>query len=133
MGGADRCVRRSTKCGAVFFDLPEDPWVGRSHAADHDGVAAGLGDHGAGVFWSTDVAVADHGNLHGVFDGRDPFPAGLAAVTLFAGAGVERDGGEPAAFGHACEFDADDLVLIPSGAEFHGEGNFHRGTDGFEI
>ena len=41
-------------------------------------------------------------------------------------------GSESAIFGHAREFDADDFFVVPSGAEFHGEGNLHGGADRFE-
>src|SRR5579872_172555 len=121
-----------SNCRAILLDLAEDPRIRRSAAADHDGVASGLRDHGAGVFGRTDVAVADDGNLHGVFDGGDPLPSSLAAVAHLASAGVKRNGGESAILGHAGQLDADDFFIVPSGAKFHGEGNLHRGTDGFE-
>src|ERR1700733_11001011 len=65
--------------GGVLFDLAEDPGIRWGGAADHDGVTSSLGDHGAGVFGAADIAVADDRNLHGIFYGGDPFPAGLAA------------------------------------------------------
>src|ERR1700751_5908293 len=88
-------------CFAVLLDLAEDPWVAGGHAANHDRVAVRLGDHRAGVFGGTDVAVADDRDPDGVFDGGDPFPAGLAAVAHFTGAGMEGDCGQPAIFRHA--------------------------------
>src|SRR5450759_3564026 len=64
----------------ILRNLPEDPRIRRGHAADHHGVAAGLGDDGTGVFGRTDVAIADHGNLDCLLDGGDPFPARVSAV-----------------------------------------------------
>src|SRR4051812_31667252 len=87
--------------GAVLLDLAENPRVAWGGAADHNGVAASLRDHGAGIFGRADIAIADDGNLHGVFNGGDPFPASVPAVSLLAGAGVEGDGGQAAAFCHA--------------------------------
>ena len=50
----------------VLGNLAEDPGIGGRGAADHDGVAAGFGDHGGGVFGGADVAVADDGDVDGV-------------------------------------------------------------------
>src|SRR5262252_7711637 len=33
---------------------------------------------------------------------------------------------------HACQVDADEFVVIPSGAELYRERDFHGGADGFE-
>src|SRR5205807_3546968 len=91
--GADECVRPyAGGCSIyVLVDLAEDPRICWGHSADHYGVASGLGDYGAGIFGRTDVAIADHGNLHGLFSGCDPFPARVSAVALLAGAGVQGD------------------------------------------
>jgi len=78
--------------GGVLGDLAEYPRVRGRGAADHDGVAVGGVDHGCGVFGGADVAVADDWDVHGVFDGGDVLPAGLAGVAVFAGAGVEGAG-----------------------------------------
>ncbi len=116
--------------GGVLRDLAEDPWIGGRGAADHHGVAAGLGDQGAGVFGGADVAIADDGDADGVFDLGDVVPAGLAGVALLAGAGVERDGVEAAVFGELRERDADDVVVVPAEAELDGERNCNRGAHG---
>ena len=79
-----------------------------------------------------DVAVADHGNLHRIFYRGDPLPARVAAVAHFAGAGVQRNRRQAARFRHARQFHADDLFVIPSRAEFHGEGNLHGAAHRFE-
>ncbi len=89
--------------GGVLRDLAEDPGVGGGGAADHDGVAAGLGDHGDGVLGGEDVAIADDGDADGVLDGGDVLPARLAGVAVLAGAGVQGDGVQAAVFGDACE------------------------------
>ena len=103
--------------GGVLRDLAEDPGIGGRGAADHDGVAVGGVDHGGGVLGSADVAVADDGDAHGVLDGGDVLPAGLAGVAVLAGAGVQGDGVEAAVLGEARELDADDLLRrsIPCG------------------
>ena len=118
--------------GGVLGDLAEDPGIRGGGAADHDGVAVGLVDHGGGVFGSADVAVADDWNVDGVFDGCDVLPAGLAGVAVFAGASVESDGIEAAVFGDAGEIDADDVLVVPAHAELDGEGNGDGGADGLE-
>jgi len=97
-GGRLQWARRSCHTHELF-DLAEDPWIRWRHTSYHYGVAAGLGYYGAGVFGRADVAVADHGNLDGLLDGGDPFPAGVSAVALLAGAGVEGNGSEAATFG----------------------------------
>jgi hypothetical protein len=76
---------------AVLLNLPEDPRIRRGGPSNHHRIAARLRDHGAGVFGRTNIAVADHRNLHGIFHRGDPLPAGLAAVALFAGTGVKAD------------------------------------------
>src|SRR6185437_16735769 len=83
--------RESGVSFAILLDLAEDPWIRRCHAADHRCVAASLRNHGAGIFGRANVAVSDDGNFYGIFHRGDPFPAGLAAITLLAGAGVESD------------------------------------------
>src|SRR5208282_6913735 len=65
---ADECAR----CGGcdttyILADLPEDPRICGSHAADHYGITTGLSDDGTGVFRRTNVAVPDHGNLDRLF------------------------------------------------------------------
>jgi len=57
---------------------------------------------------------------------------GVAAVTLLARAGVQRDRAEPTGLSHLGKFDADDVVVVPTGAEFYGEGNLHGRTHRFE-
>ena len=86
--------------GGVLGDLAEDPWIRGRGSADHDGVAVRGVDHGGCVFGRADVAVADDGNADRVFDGGDVLPAGLAGVSVFAGAGVEGAGVEAGVFGH---------------------------------
>src|ERR1700733_11928837 len=117
---------------AILLDLSENPRVRRRCAADHHRIATCLRDHGAGVFWAANVPVADYRNLHRVFDGGNPLPAGLTAVSHLAGAGVQGDSREPATLGHARKFYADDLFVVPAGAELYREGNFHHGADRFE-
>ena len=110
----------------VLRDLAEDPGVRGRGAADHHGVAAGLGDHRGRVFRRADVSVADHRNVHGLFYRGDPFPASLAGVGLFAGAGVQGHGIQPLGFRHARQLHADDLRIVPTQAELDGEGNRDR-------
>src|ERR1700746_3391507 len=57
---------------AILLNLAEYPWVRRRGPPNHYGIAAGLFDHGAGVFGRADIAVPDHGNLYCSFDGGDP-------------------------------------------------------------
>src|SRR5262249_32743807 len=75
--------------GGVFGDLAEDPGIRGSCAADHDGVAACPLDHRRSVLGSADIAVADHRNVHCVFNGVNVFPAGVATVALLTSAGVK--------------------------------------------
>ncbi len=83
----------------VLLNLPKNPRIRGGHPANHHGVASGLGDHGAGVFGRTNVAVADHRNLDRLLYGSDPFPASVSAVALLASTGVERDRAQAAVFG----------------------------------
>jgi hypothetical protein len=81
---------------------------------------------------TADVAVSDDWNLDGLLDGGDPFPARVAAVALLAGASVQSNRAQAAALGDVSQFHADDFVVVPSGAEFHGEGDFHGGAHRFK-
>src|SRR5208282_6108859 len=54
------------------------------------------------------------------------FPARVSAIALLACARMQRQGTEAAAFRHTRQFDADNLVVVPSGAKFYGEGNLYR-------
>ena len=114
---------------AILLNLSKDPRVRRRRAPNHDCIAAGLRDHGACVLGRANVAVANHRDLHSIFYRGNPLPAGLA---VFASARVQCDCRQPAGFRHASQLHADDLVVIPSGAKLHREGNLHRGTHRFE-
>ena len=50
----------------------------------------------------------------------------LSAVTLLAGASVQRDCSESTFLRHLGELDVDDFLVAPSGAELHRERNLHR-------
>src|SRR4051812_45670135 len=117
---------------AILLDLAEDPRIAWGATADHHGIAAGLADHGACIFGAADVPIADYRNFDRVFNGSDPLPAGVSAIAHLPRAGVQRDSGQAAAFGHAGQFHADDFLVVPSGAKFYGEGNLHRDADRFE-
>ena len=78
----------------VLCDLAEDPRIRSGRSPDHHGVATGLRDHRARIFRRADVAVADDGNLDCVLNGSDPFPPRIAAISLFAGTRVQRDGAQ---------------------------------------
>ena len=112
--------------------MAEDPGIGGGGAADHDGIAAGFRDEGAGVFGGADVSIADDGDVDGSFDFGDVFPAGLAGVALFAGAGVDSDGVEAGVLGEFGEGNADDVVVVPAEAVLDGEGNCNCGAHRFE-
>src|SRR5207237_772798 len=105
----------------VLRNLLEDPRVRRGGATDHDGVASGLRDHGCRVLGSADVAVADHGNLDCLLHRGDPLPTCVAAVSLLASARVQSDCLQSAIFRELSEFDADDLIIVPTEAELHRE------------
>ena len=109
----------------ILRDLAEDPRIRRSGAADHHSITVGLCHHGAGVFRHADVAIADHRNLHCLLDRANPVPARLTAVTLFACTGVQRNRAQATIFRHFRQFDADNLLIIPSRAEFDGKRNLH--------
>src|SRR5882724_9375552 len=109
--------------GRVLRDLAKDPRIGGSGTTDHDGVAAGSGDHGGGIFRGANISVADDGKLDRVLDGCNVLPAGLAAVAVLAGAGVEGHSLKATVFCHLCEFDADDVLVVPSHAELDGKGD----------
>ena len=113
-------------------NLPENPGICRSGAANHDGIAAGFGDEGAGVFGGAYISVADDGDFDGGFDFGDVLPTGLAGVPLFAGAGMDGDGVETGVFGKFGEGDADDVVVVPAEAELDGERNCNGGAHRFE-
>ena len=49
--------------------------------------------------------IGDHRNLHCIFNRGDPFPPGVAAVSLLAGAGMERDGIQSAILCQLRQFD----------------------------
>ena len=115
--------------GQVFLDLAEDPGVGAGGTADHDGVAARLGDYADGILGGDDVAVADDGNLYSSFDLGDAGPVGFSAVTLLAGAGVEGNRLETAVLGEAPHADGDQLLVIPAGTELHSERNGDGGAN----
>src|SRR5947207_4415124 len=117
---------------AVLANLAEDPGIGSGGASNHHAIATGLRDHGGCVFRSTDITIADHRDLDRSLDGGDPFPAGVAAIALLAGAGMHGYGVQAAVFGHAGQLHADNVVVVPSQAELHGEGDLHSGTHFFK-
>ena len=118
--------------GGILLHLGENPGIGRRGTADHHGVASGFFDDARGIFGRLNVAVADHGNLHGLLYGGDDFPVGAAGVALLAGARVHGNGFDADAFGEFCYFDGNDGVFVPTGAQFDGEWNADGGADGAE-
>ena len=116
----------------VLRDLTEDPGIGGSGAADHDGVAASLGDHGDGVLGGEDVAVSDDGDAHGVLNRGDVLPARLAGVAVLAGAGVKRDGVQAAVLSEFRQRHADDVGVVPAHAELDREGDGDSGAHALE-
>ncbi len=103
------------------MNLAEDPRVRGGGAADHDAVAAGVLEHAHGVFGAEDVAVAHYGNRDGLLEGGDQVPVGVPGVALRASAAVQRDALQADVFGDAADLAADDVVVVPAGAELAGE------------
>src|SRR3984957_10806804 len=113
IGGTTQVVPFPVAAGGVTFDsraalldLPEDPGIRGRGSSDHHRVATSLRDHGAGVLRRADIAIADDGDLHRVFDRGNPLPARVAAVTLLTRARMERNGCEATGFRHAGQFHA---------------------------
>ena len=50
------------------------------------------------------------GIVNRLLDRGNPLPLRLAAISLFAGAGVQRNGIQPFGLGHARQIHADDLL-----------------------
>src|SRR5207302_3290387 len=103
----------------------ENPGIRWRSPSDHDRVATGLCCHGNGIFGSADVAVSYYGNRNRVLYSGYIFPASVAAVALFASAGVQRNSIEPAILGELRQFHADDLRVRPPHAELHRKRNPH--------
>src|SRR5271163_87331 len=118
--------------GGVLLHLRENPRVSGGSTADHYRVAAGFFYDTFGIHGRLNIAIADHGNLHGLLYGGDNFPVGAAGVALLAGAGVYGDSLDA----HACrefrDFDGDDGGFVPAGAQLDGQGNVDGGADGAE-
>src|SRR5260221_8457405 len=117
-----------TATGGVLQHLGKDPGIGGGGAADHDGVAAGLPHHALGVFRRVDVAIADDGNAHGLLDGGDEIPVGLAGVALHARARVDGDGFDADGFRELGDVNGYDGILVPAGAQLDGERDFYGGA-----
>src|SRR5204862_6086833 len=115
-----------------LLHLGKNPRVGGGGAADHDGVAAGFAHHARGVFRLVDVAVADHGNLHGLFDGGDDAPVGGAGVALRARARMRGNGFDANAFRHFRDVHRNNGIFVPARAQLDGQWNLHGGAGGFE-
>src|SRR5581483_1574175 len=75
---------------------------------------------------NSNIAVADHGNFHGILHCRDPLPARVAAITLLTSSSVQRDSAQPTILGHLRQFDTYNLFVVPSDAELHRKRNLHR-------
>src|SRR5277367_3445763 len=118
--------------GGVLLHLRENPGVGGGGAADHDGVATGFLDDARGVHGRLNIAVANHGNLHGLLYGGDDFPVGAAGVALLAGARVHGDSFDAYAFGEFRDLDGHDGVFVPASAKLDRERNADGGAHGAE-
>src|SRR6202030_4219578 len=81
-----------TAAGGKLFDLAEDPGIGRSPTADHDGVATGFTQHALRVRWSADIAVSDDRDAHGLLDCANHVPVRRSLVALPACARMHRNG-----------------------------------------
>src|SRR5258707_6656651 len=119
-----------TATGGVVEHVGKGPGIGGGGAADHDGVAAGLPHHALGVFRRVDVAIADDGNAHGLLDGGDEIPVGLAGVALHARARVDGDGFDADGFRKLGDVNGYDGILVPAGAQLDGERDFYGGAHG---
>src|SRR3954470_24765013 len=117
---------------AILLNLSEYPGIRGGCATDHYRVTFSRGYHGARVFRAADVSISDHRNLDCIFNRGNPLPACVAAVALLASAGMERNCAQAAVFGNFRQLDADNLFVIPAGAELDGKWNFYRRTHRFE-
>src|SRR5216684_352531 len=76
--------------GEVLLDLTEDPWIRRSRASYHYGVAAGFRDHADRVLRRKDVSVSDDGYVADRgFQFGDAAPVRFSAVALLASARMQ--------------------------------------------
>ena len=86
-----------------------------------------------GVFGGADVAVADHRNLHGVFNGGDPVPIGPGRCSPARGCG--RAGRRPRVRNlRPCGASSTQTISssFHPARNFTVNGNRHGGADGFE-
>ena len=110
----------------------EDPRITECAAPDHRAVRAGIFEDAYCVLRDGDIAVGDDGDGDRLPDRTDRVPVSTAAVLLRTGAAVNRDGGCAGLLRHTGEFDAVDAFLVPSLAEFDGNGDVHGLDDRFD-
>src|SRR6201999_1095802 len=73
---------------SILANLAEDPRIRSRSAADHHAITSGLRYHGDGIFRRANIPFAEHRNLPRIFPRRNPLPASVATVTLFARASM---------------------------------------------
>lgn len=129
-GGFDAVVDggegRDRFSGESGADAGEGPRVGDGGAPDHDAVTSGFVDHADGVFRGFDVAVTDQGDLENIAEVADEVPVGLAFEALFGEPGVEGEHLGASVLEPFGEVGSGEKGVVPSGADFDGDGDFHR-------
>jgi hypothetical protein len=100
------------------FDLLENPRGGHGGAPDHETGNGRLIPALQGDVGRTNIAVPDHGNLHGRGHGGDDLPIGLPGITLGPGAAVHGEALDPGVLEVACVVRRIDRLRVPAGADF---------------
>src|SRR5262245_35131928 len=70
-------------CRELVGDMSENPGLAEGRAANHHAIAAGEGDHAAGVGGITDIAVAEDRDIDGLFHLTDYVPISVSLEALF--------------------------------------------------
>ena len=100
----------------------KQPRVAQRRPGDHHAVAAGLLHHGQSVLGGVDVAVAQHGNLHGLLHPADDVQINARGVHLLPGAGVDGHQHGARLLAGFGALHGRHMVGVPALAHFHGHG-----------